>query len=99
MTLPATEFIRRFLLHVLPRGLVRIRHFGFLANRSRARLVVLCREVLKKAPLARSPTLVAPPTSQWQCPRCGAPMVIVEKLTRRDIHLRAIDLNGSPDTS
>jgi hypothetical protein len=36
MTLPVNEFLRRFLLHLLPRGLVRIRHFGFLANRRRA---------------------------------------------------------------
>src|SRR5215472_12914948 len=43
MTLSADEFLRRFLLHVLPRGFTRIRHFGFLTNRHRARLVRLCR--------------------------------------------------------
>jgi hypothetical protein len=48
MTLSADEFLRRFLLHVLPRGFVRIRHFGFLANRSRARLVGICRQLSSK---------------------------------------------------
>jgi hypothetical protein len=43
MTLSADEFIRRFLLHVLPSGFVRIRHFGWMANRHRTRLAALCR--------------------------------------------------------
>jgi hypothetical protein len=42
MSLPADEFLRRFLLHLLPRGFVRIRNFGFLANRQRAKLLPLC---------------------------------------------------------
>jgi hypothetical protein len=46
MTLGAVEFIRRFLLHVLPSGLVRIRHFGFLANRKRKQKLALCRALL-----------------------------------------------------
>ena len=46
MTLPAAEFIRRFLLHVLPNGFVRVRHFGFLANRCRSHSVLLCRKLL-----------------------------------------------------
>jgi hypothetical protein len=46
MTLDAEEFIRRFLLHVLPRGFVRIRHFGFLANAHRERKLTLCRKLL-----------------------------------------------------
>jgi hypothetical protein len=49
MTLQATEFIRRFLLHVLPKGLVRIRHFGFLANRCRRQKISLCRRLLNVA--------------------------------------------------
>jgi hypothetical protein len=49
MTLDATEFIRRFLLHVLPKGLVRIRHFGFLANRCRRQKILLCRRLLDVA--------------------------------------------------
>jgi len=46
MTLEATEFIRRFLLHILPRGFVRIRQFGFLANRARGSKLALCRVLL-----------------------------------------------------
>jgi hypothetical protein len=49
MTLQATEFIRRFLLHVLPKGLVRIRHFGFLANRCRRQKIAHCRKLLDPA--------------------------------------------------
>jgi Putative transposase len=46
MTLPADEFIRRFLLHVLPNSFMRIRHFGFLANRSRKLKLHRCRVLL-----------------------------------------------------
>jgi len=46
MTLDAVEFMRRFLLHVLPRGFVRIRQFGFLANRVRSQKLALCRSLL-----------------------------------------------------
>jgi hypothetical protein len=50
MTLQAEEFIRRFLLHVLPKGLVKVRHFGFLANRCRRKRVELCRSLLGPRP-------------------------------------------------
>jgi hypothetical protein len=50
MTLAACEFLRRFLLHVLPRGFVRIRHFGFLANRRRHELLELSRRLLQEQP-------------------------------------------------
>src|SRR4029077_9947738 len=52
MTLDAVEFIRRFLLHVLPTGLVRIRHFGFLANRIRKQKLEVCRVLLASQPSA-----------------------------------------------
>jgi hypothetical protein len=47
MTLDAEEFIRRFLLHVLPDGFMRIRHFGFLVNRSKKQTLTQCRKLLK----------------------------------------------------
>jgi hypothetical protein len=50
MTLGAQEFLRRFLLYVLPRGFVRIRSFGFLANRRRATLLPLCQRLLADQP-------------------------------------------------
>jgi len=46
MTLGVDEFLRRFLLHVLPRGFLRIRHFGLLANRRKADALTRCRELL-----------------------------------------------------
>jgi hypothetical protein len=57
MTLSADEFIRRFLLHVLPDRFVRIRHFGFLANRNRHKKVNLCRALLNVTAAAYLPTL------------------------------------------
>ena len=46
MTLHAVEFLRRFLLHVFPKGFVRIRHYGFLSNRNRKKKIALCRRLL-----------------------------------------------------
>jgi hypothetical protein len=57
MTLQATEFIRRFLLHVLPAGFVRIRQFGFLANRARGKKLALCRALLGVLPPAKAPVI------------------------------------------
>ena len=60
MTLEAQEFIRRFLLHVLPDGFMRIRHFGFLANRSKKQALAQCRKLLDLDPaLPQSPILSA----------------------------------------
>jgi hypothetical protein len=50
MTLSLDEFLRRFLLHLLPKGFVRIRNFGFLANRRRSTLLSLCRQALRSVP-------------------------------------------------
>ena len=56
MRLAVTEFVRRFLLHVLPRGFTRLRHYGVLANRGRARKLALCRALLAQpAPEPREP--------------------------------------------
>ena len=82
MTLSTDEFIRRFLLHVLPRGLQRIRQFGLLANRRRRHKLALCRTLLGTA----SPTITNQPLprdyqslyqtvtgqSLKQCPACRA---------------------------
>ena len=50
MTLEADEFLRRFLLHVVPRGFIRIRHFGLLANRTRRDMLARCRALLNQSP-------------------------------------------------
>jgi Putative transposase/Transposase zinc-binding domain len=100
MTLTADEFLRRFLLHVLPKGFVRIRFFGFLANRRRAPLLSLCRQLLPANPAPSSPCPASPqPPSSWTCPLCGGPMIIIERLTPEQLVLRAVDLRSFVDTS
>jgi hypothetical protein len=100
MTVSAGEFLRRFLLHVLPRGFVRIRHFGFLTNRKRAALVPLCRRLLAEAPRVRSPeTRRAGSAIEWLCPQCAAPMIVVERLTAQQIRLRSAEGDAFVDTS
>jgi len=83
MTLPVEEFLRRFLLHLLPRGFMRIRNFGFLANRRRTELLPLCLRLLQPSGQSRTgATPSALPThSLWQCPLCGGTMQIVERLS------------------
>ena len=88
MTLKATEFIRRFLLHVLPTGFVRIRHYGFLANRVCQEKLALCRLLLHDD--ATPPSISAAKETVDEhsaanvCPSCGkGRMVIVETLGRR----------------
>ena len=79
MTLLAVEFIRRFLLHVLPQGFVRIRHYGFLCNRLRATLVPLCRKLLGQVfltaalteKIAGITTAESMDTPEVVCPVCG----------------------------
>ena len=90
MTLTGVEFLRRFFLHVLPKGFVRIRHFGFLANRRRSTLLLLC-----FAALGTVPSQVEPETSAqesdllWLCPKCGGPMAVIERLTAAQLQLRS----------
>ncbi len=85
MTLTGTEFLRRFFLHVLPKGFVRIRHFGFLANRFRASQLALCQRLLATSPVAPVPQSSGDPPSHWQCPHCGAPMKVIERLTAAEL--------------
>src|SRR4051812_29053302 len=87
MTVTAEEFLRRFLLHVLPHGFVRIRFFGFLANRRRKTLLPLCQQLLQMAP-SGSPDSIQPKTSAravWQCPRCGGSMFLLQRLTATEL--------------
>jgi hypothetical protein len=96
MTVVAAEFIRRFLLHVLPKGFVRIRHFGFMANSQRSALLQLCRRLLAMAPVSISPE--GEPDSTWLCPKCHGPMVVVERFKPFLIGWRFIS-RSFPDTS
>ena len=102
MTLTAEEFLRRFLLHVLPRRFVRIRFCGFLANRHRRQLLPLCRRLLRACTLARSSEPAASdagPPGNWLCPRCGGCMVVIERLTAQQIRWRSVERETAPDTS
>ena len=100
LTLDVDEFLRRFLLHVLPKRFVRIRYFGFLAPRCRTCGLAQCRQALAVAPTPPDEMRVAStPRSSWPCPRCGAPMHIVERLTARQLFLEALLANCFHDTS
>jgi len=91
MTLPVDEFLRRFLLHLLPQRFVRIRYFGVLANRRRAALLPLCFQLLESTTASRpeQSTAANPTTAVWTCPRCGGPMMVIERLTAAQIRLRS----------
>ena len=88
MTLATDEFIRRFLLHVLPAGFHRIRYYGFLASQSRARNIARIRELLA-TPLIPVDAIKAlnasseePKAPEHPCPCCGGPMRIIETFLR-----------------
>ena len=113
MTLSAAEFMRRFLLHVLPDGFHRIRHVGFLANTQRARLIARARELLadRMTPPLPSPELASPerpspaitePIAEaapqpTPCPCCGGRMILSQIIERGSV--APIPLAKRPDTS
>ncbi len=82
MALPIPEFIRRFLIHVLPSGFHRIRHYGLFANGGRTRNIARARELLAMPDPDAHDTQTAddtePPTLAQPCPHCGGPMIIIE---------------------
>ena len=90
MTLPAAEFLRRFLLHVVPRGFMRIRHYGLTANCQRKKKLARCREILAQPSpptVAESDTAAAPmppagaaDAAAIRCPACGGIMRVIEIL-------------------
>jgi hypothetical protein len=86
LELSVEEFRRRFLLHVLPKGFVRIRHFGFMANGLRKRMLDLCRQLL--AVVGPHTDAIIPPEAVRTCPECGAPIRVVERLTAEEIFFR-----------
>src|SRR5229473_2775828 len=92
MTLSLDEFLRRFLLHVLPKGFVRIRNFGFLANRRRATTLPLCFQLLgavQEPQVQQETSTVTDSCHLWLCPKCGGPMKVIERLTAVEIQLRS----------
>ena len=92
LTLSLDEFLRRFLLHILPKGFVRIRNFGFLANRKRAPLLSLCFQLLGSAQESQAAQHLASTEDApalGRCPKCGGPMKVIERLTAAEIQLRS----------
>jgi len=98
MTLTAHEFLRRFLCHVLPRGFVRIRSFGFLANRVRDKQLALCRQLLQAsapvtpASFGEQSSLSVPGDDPPRCPHCGQGVL---ELVSRTLRPSVPELVGS----
>jgi len=93
MTLPVNEFLRRFLLHVLPTGFVRIRYFGWMAHRRRGTSLPLCLQLLAQSgrflqaePAEKSPCA---PRPLWTCPQCRGPMVLIKRLSSMELRWRS----------
>lgn len=97
MALAPEEFIRRFLLHVLPAGFHRIRHYGLLANAGRRENLARARALLQVETAAPEEPEGVPgnPHPTFICPHCGAPMMVVEVLLRRHL-IRAPPIIGRP---
>jgi Putative transposase/Transposase zinc-binding domain len=82
MTLTTPAFIRRFLLHVLPKGFHRIRHYGLLAASSRKTSIALARRLLDVAPPPDDDHTIEPVDVRPPCPCCGGHMVVIEAFER-----------------
>jgi rubredoxin len=102
MTVGGEEFLRRFLLHVLPRGFVRIRFFGFLANRRRSKLLPFCQRLPGTISHQRLPASQTGETKlpiSWLCPHCGGAMVLIEKFTAQEIRWKLANASHFVDSS
>ncbi len=92
LPLALDEFLSRFLLHILPKGFVRIRNFGFLANRRRTALLPLCFHLLgatQESPAEEHASSTEDAPGLYRCPKCGGPMKVIERLTVAEIQLRS----------
>jgi len=102
MVVSGEEFLRRFLLHVLPRRFVRIRFFGFLANRRRKQLLPLCQGLLEVILPPSLPALHAGEAklpASWLCPYCGGAMVLIERFSAEEIRWKSAQASPFFDTS
>jgi Putative transposase len=92
LLLSLDEFLCRFLLHILLQGFVRIRNFGFLANRKRVTLLPLCFHLLGSTPQPPAEQVASSTEDSpdlYRCPKCGGPMRVTERLTAAEIQLRS----------
>jgi hypothetical protein len=100
MTVSVDEFLRRFLLHTLPRGFVRIRFFGYMAHRRRAASLPICRQLIgANCESEESDITQTDDQPAWLCPRCGGPMVVIQLLTADQIAWQAFRKIDFADTS
>jgi hypothetical protein len=105
MTLAVPEFIRRFLIHVLPSGFHRIRHYGLFASGARAQNIARARQLLATAAQTRQdgglsePGAADPPTSSRPCPCCGGRMIVIETFERAGAQRSASPSQIRIDTS
>ena len=98
MTISADEFLRRFLLHTLPRGFVRIRFFGFLAGPRRGPMLQLARRLLGTQPPDALPNFI-PLRTTIRCPICATPMVVLERLSAERVCRAALHRDALYDSS
>ena len=99
MTLAAEEFIRRFLLRVLPKGLMRIRYYGWMANRCSGERIAQCRALLAaESPQRDTPALKGDPPAR-RCPLCGGNIEVVERIVPRNVSHRWPSRRRETDTS
>ncbi len=92
LTLDLDEFLRRFLLHVLPSGFHRIRYWGFLTNSKRGKLLPLCRRLIARVNPSRTISYSADEPAHGndrRCPRCGGRLRVVERFTAAQLLARA----------
>jgi len=91
-TLSAEEFLRRFVQHVLPKGFVKVRHYGLLANRQRAERLEQCRRLLLvenvAATLMINPEVTMERVEPHGCAKCGSPRLVYRELTRVEVPAR-----------
>jgi len=95
MTLHASEFLRRYVQHVLPRGFVRIRHYGYLANACRDAALMLGRKLTGFAPKPREADPVSTGQASWKCPACGGAMQLGPILSAGDPALQCMRFDTS----
>ena len=98
MTLAAEEFIRRFLLHVLPKGFTRIRYYGWMAPRCRRERAALCRALLAAEPAPAAPASDGAASAR-RCPSCGGPVETVEVIVPRELARLRRSPRREPDSS
>jgi hypothetical protein len=95
MTLSASEFLRRFSQHILPRGFVRIRQFGYLANTHRSARLALARQLLDAPEPTQPSAPVTAETSTYRCPRCNGEMRLGPNLSARQLASQCRSLDSS----